>query len=106
MPVFSKQTEVCGVSVRRENASFQLSTGRIAVGHQWIEFVDDNGQVTFSTGFWPSGNIWQSRGAVEIPDPYEGEANSINARPMEKKFCRYMRCNNRMYSIEGDCRLP
>lgn len=80
-----KQLEVCGVRVRREKARFKWSTGTIAVGHQWIEFVDQNQAVTYSAGFWPSGNLWGSSGVVAIPDPYHGETDGIHSRSIEKR---------------------
>jgi hypothetical protein len=86
MAILNKdELECCGVRIRRENASRDKKTGQILVGHQWIELVDQHGVIKFSAGFWPTGNIWMSRGFVDIPDEKEGKTAGINSRPINKK---------------------
>lgn len=77
--------EYCGIRVRREAPHF--SRGQIAVGHQWIEFLDEFHQVIFSAGFWPSrgGSIWRCLGQVASPDPHGGQVNRVTSRPIWRR---------------------
>lgn len=60
-------TDVCLVRVRRKPPKWGWP---IDVGHEWLEIVDAAGTVTFSAGFYPTGNIWGSAGKVVSPDGY------------------------------------
>ena len=70
--------EECGVRIRREKVHFEGLS--LHVGHEWIEFVDSSGQVTFSAGLWPGGGWFQTifdtnGGQVASPDPTGGKTS-------------------------------
>lgn len=67
-------SEICGIRIRQQSPHFE--NGDLYVGHQWIEFVDQAGNVSGSAGFWPTGNIFWSTGKVEVNDPYQGDTSS------------------------------
>lgn len=77
MKSINMPNSVCNVRVRRESPRWQ--NGVLYVGHEWIEILDEAGQIIWSAGFWPSGNVFFSRGQVHIPDPDQGNpGNTID----------------------------
>lgn len=67
-------TEYCGIRIRQQSPHFEGAN--LYVGHQWIEFLDQAGNVTSSSGFWPSGNLFWGGGEVKTNDPYHGDTSS------------------------------
>src|SRR5262245_34803937 len=79
--------DICGVRLRHEPPS--ASDFLIDTGHEWIEFVDGSGKVTFSAGFYPAGNIVWGKGQVDSPDPHGGGAgNSISLDHFNNSNCK------------------
>jgi hypothetical protein len=75
--------EECNVRVRREAAHW--ADWDFHFGHQWIEILDDKGDVEFSAGLWPGRGFFGGRGKVRSPDPYAGESSDqIRSLPVRR----------------------